>query len=119
MEPLVQTGPPRRILFLDYETPIEVMREDLLKMESVLTIEEMDLMGRNLLIYNFANPAAEEINLNRPQDRELLAKQAKQQQVDLIIIDPITLAFIGTNEQDNTMVADKIFAPLRKLGRVS
>lgn len=119
MEPLVSKGSPKRILYLDYETPLEVMRDDLLTMETILTDDEKKLLEKNLIVYSMANRDSNELWLNRPPDRQLLAAKAKEIGADLIIIDPIALAFTGINEQDNSEVTEKIFHPLQKLAKES
>lgn len=112
---LVEAGTPRKILYLDYETSITATRLDLETMENALTEAEKELFRQNFFIYNFQNPDSEDLILTEEGKMEFLASLIGKLGVDLVIIDPISLAFPGVDEQSNADVMNKIMRPLQAM----
>lgn len=112
---LVEAGQPRKILYLDYETPLTATKLDLETMQQALTEVECALFRQNFFIYNFQNPDSEDLILTEEGKTEFLAGLIRKTQADLVIIDPISLAFPGVDEQSNADVMNKIMRPLQAL----
>lgn len=117
-EPIVKEGPPRRILYLDYETQISASKADLARMSSILSADEQGLLEENFILFNARDPEGGDLKLTTDQNLRLLAETIKSEAIDLVIIDPMSLAFAGIDEQDNTAIAEKIIDPLSNLSAV-
>lgn len=118
--PLCGAGPPRKVIFIDYETPLSMFKDDVTTMSSILSEEERELLRKNFRSYCFMQQDdKQELILEHAKHQDLLVEQARTWGTDLIIIDPISLAFPSIDENDNTSVTSKIHAPLRSIVKKS
>lgn len=114
---IVPTGPPRKIIYLDYETPLPRLRDDLRIMQQSLTEDQKLLFRSNFRLYPAMHPDTETLALFEEAALDWVIKKATDFQADLIVIDPITLAFPGLRENENDEVTARMYGPLRKLAK--
>lgn len=114
-EPMLETGEPRRIVYMDYETPIAKFVADVRKMMEVLTPEQCELVNQNLCVYNLISPFSDEIRLIDKYQLGRVSAELSAFKPDLLAIDTLSLAFVGVSENDNSDITNRITVPLSNL----
>lgn len=118
--PLCEAGPPRKILFIDYETPEAMFQDDLNVMSRRLSEEEIRLLDQNFRSYCFMRTDDDrELILENEDLWKHLALTAREWRADMIVIDPVSLAFPNVDENDNTSITSKMHGPLRSIVKMS
>lgn len=115
--PLCEEGQPRKVLYIDYETPVTKFRDDLLMMAGGLSGEQREAFDSNFFSYNLIDPTTDEVRLSDPTGMGRMLQTVQLVQPDLIIIDTISQAFPSVGENDNTELMNKLLVPLGALAR--
>lgn len=114
---LVREGEPRRIMYIDYETPISRFRDDLLQMLEALNPNEIDLFDSNFFSYCLCDPTGDEVRLSDPGGHGRMLQAIEIFKPELIIVDTVSQAFPEVIENDNTEVMKRLVVPLGQLAR--
>lgn len=115
--PMVPGNKPRKVWLIDFETPSAVLQADLLKMQDELDLSEQKLIAENLMITCDLMLDDEPFLLSRSDHLDAVRKTAKDNNIDVIIIDTISGAFEIRSENDNSEVAAKIMKPVMRVAR--
>lgn len=106
---------PRRVLYADFEATRTLFRQHIRTM--LQEVGNVDLAKENFIPCADAMVSGEPFNLSRDEHIGFLANRAARARADLIVIDPVGVAFDLTNENDNAEVTKKVIKPLKNLAR--
>jgi replicative DNA helicase len=106
---------PRRVLYIDSESPAACAKADLQKMSRY--IDNNKLARENFGIVVEASISGEPMNLSRPDHLKHIIKLAKLQRADLVIVDTVANAFDLQDENSNAEVTRRVIKPLIRLAR--
>lgn len=106
---------PRRVLYVDAESPSSLLRDDLEIMLSQL--KDVETAKSNFRLLVDAELREEQLDLKREEHFKEIVSIARGYKADLIILDTVTACFNLFNENDNSEVTNKAMKPLRKLAR--
>jgi len=112
--PLVtKASNPRRVLYIDFEATAAELRDDMEKM--MLGLRNPDLARKNFIPVVGAIIDKHPLNLSESAHMTFLIRHAMELSPDLIIIDPVSLAFSLTDENSNAEVIKRVVKPLKRL----
>lgn len=114
---IVSEGEPRRIMYIDMETPIEDTREDLHTMRKMLTPEQDAIARKNFRIYNMMSQDGDALRLDDPGERNRILQKVIEFKPDLIVVDTLSLAFPTVDENSNSGANNFIIGPLKEMAR--
>jgi len=103
--PIVPVGPPRSVLYLDFETRLYRAQSDITKMLGALTQPERALVAQNLHIIADCRIDGRPLTLSNPRHLELVEREAERVKADVIIADTLTAAFEIADENSNAEAA--------------
>jgi DnaB-like helicase N terminal domain/AAA domain len=106
---------PRRILYIDCESPVSRLQADLQKMH--LNVSNAETARANYLTVVDAEVDGEPLNLSKPHHYKTILWEAKKNRADLIIIDTAASAFELMDENANAEVTRRLMNPLKRLAR--
>lgn len=106
---------PRRVLYIDAESPAYQLREDLKIM--LEQIPNADTACQNFCLVTQPELDDEPLDMKEPAHFNFIARCAKGYGADLIVFDPITLCFELDNENDNSEWARAVAKPLKRLAK--
>jgi hypothetical protein len=112
--PLLPTSnTPRRVIYVDCESPAVMLRDDLsIMMER---IENEEAAQKNFIPLVDVEIRDLALDLSNDSHMRLLAARGKEVQVDLIVVDTITSGFDLSRENDNSEITKRALKPLKKL----
>jgi hypothetical protein len=114
--PLAPSVPmPRRILYVDSESPAARSRDDLKTM--MVYISDGKVACKNFAIVLDASINGVPLNLSRPDHFKWLVALAKAYKADLVVIDTAASAFELQDENSNAEVTRRVMNPLKHLAR--
>lgn len=114
--PIVPEGqPPRRVLYLDFESNPQRLQEQFLKVCEQLTDDENLLVDENLQWAFEPEIAGHPWRMTDPQALKNLAKYIQQHKIDFVIVDTVSQAAALNDENNNAEVQRKIVVPIRRL----
>jgi hypothetical protein len=112
--PLVyKANEPRRVLYIDFEATAAELRDDMEKM--ILSLRNPDLARENFIPIVGATINKHPLNLSTAAHMDFLIRHARAVEADLIVIDPISLAFSLADENSNAEVIERVVRPLKRL----
>jgi KaiC/GvpD/RAD55 family RecA-like ATPase len=112
--PLVhKPSKPRRVLYVDFEATAAELREDMEKM--ILVLRNPDLARKNFIPVVGASINKHPLNLSNSVHMDFLIRRSREVDADLIVIDPVSLAFSLTDENSNAEVIERVVRPLKRL----
>lgn len=104
---------PRRVLYLDFESPAGSLQSDLKTMlQHVGGVEDA---RRNLALVVDAMVGEDPLCLSRSEHFDRIAEFATAHQSDIVVVDTAASAFELIDENSNAEVTRKILKPLRQL----
>jgi replicative DNA helicase len=106
---------PRRILFIDCESPASVLQKDLKHM--LRQIWDTKLASQNFIVMVDVMVRGEPLCLSRREHFERVVRLARTLQVDVIVIDTVASAFEIQDENANAEVTRKVMNPLKRMAR--
>jgi replicative DNA helicase len=106
---------PRRVLWLDFETPPVQLRRDILTM--LQRIDNPALAKQNFIIGVDASINGEPLNLSRVEHFKRVMAWARGYKVDLVVVDTAASAFELQDENSNAEVTRRVLNPLKRLAR--
>jgi hypothetical protein len=115
--PMVESGKPRKVLLLDFETSLERLQPDLRSMTRHFTSEEMRLVAENFFVMCEGRINEDPISLSKYQHSLEVQQFARIKKIDLIVVDTLSAAFDLRNENDNAEVTRLALKPLRNLAQ--
>jgi putative DNA primase/helicase len=115
--PMVESGKPRKVLLLDFETSLERLQPDLRSMTRNFTSEEMRLVAENFFVMCEGRINEDPISLSKYQHSLKVQQFARIKKIDLIVVDTLSAAFDLRNENDNAEVTRLALKPLRNLAQ--
>lgn len=116
LEPLAPIVPkPRRVLYVDSESPAPVARVDLKTM--IGDISDDSTARENIAIIVDASIKDTPLNLSNADHFKWLIKAAKGHKADLVIVDTAASAFEVIDENNNAEITRKVMNPLKQLAR--
>jgi hypothetical protein len=116
LEPLVPIVPkPRRVLYLDSESPASRSRADLKTM--LKDLSDSKEARANFAIVVDAVLDGTPLNLSNPTHFNWIVALAKELQVDLAVIDTAASAFQLQDENNNAEITRRVMNPLKRLAR--
>lgn len=104
-EPILPAGPPRTVLYLDFETRLWKARADINKMLGRLSQPERALVAQNLHIVADCRIDDKPLTLSDPKHLAIVENEIRLLGADILIIDTLTAAFDIENENDNAEAA--------------
>jgi RecA-family ATPase len=114
--PLAPNVPkPRRVLYVDSETPPSISRADLQTM--IRGISDSQTSRQNIAMVIDASFKDSPLNLSDPEHFNRLIRVAKGHKPDLVIIDTAASAFEVMEENSNAEITRKVMNPLKRLAR--
>jgi hypothetical protein len=112
--PLVQkSGKPRRVLYVDLEATGAELRADMDIM--IRKLHAPTLAHENFIPIVGATVNKHPLNLSKAQHMTHLINFARTNGADLIVIDPVSLAFSLSDENSNAEVIERVVRPLKRL----
>jgi hypothetical protein len=109
--------PPRRILYLDFESNPWRLQQQISKLREVLTVRENLLVDENLHFAIEPQTNGQPWRLTDRQSLLNLAKYVQDHKIDLVIIDTLSQAAALNDENSNSEVQNKVVTPVRRLVR--
>jgi replicative DNA helicase len=106
---------PRRILFIDCESPASMLQSDLKQM--LRQISNAELAGKNFMVIVDGTIRGEPLCLSRHDHFEQVIRWAKAYKADVVIIDTVASAFEVQDENSNAEVTRRVMNPLKRLAR--
>ena len=106
---------PRRILYIDCESPAPTLQADIRTM--LHNISNTELACENFIVVVDATILDQPLNLGRRDHFNIVLALAKLYSVDLVIIDTAASAFELQDENSNAEVTRRVMSPLKKLAR--
>ncbi len=106
---------PRRILFIDCESPAPMLKSDLKQM--LRQIRNAELASQNFIVVVDGMIRGEPLCLSRREHFEQVIRWAKMYQADVIVIDTVASAFEVQDENSNAEVTRRVMNPLKRLAR--
>lgn len=104
--PLVEKGPPRKVLYLDFEWPEAGVQREIKTMLDRLSTDERADVARNLhIVANDVEIDGQTINLSNLRHLRAVENQAHDIGADIIVVDTLTAGFDIGNENDNSEAA--------------
>jgi hypothetical protein len=100
-DPIVPAGPPRSVLYLDFETRLYRARHDITKMLGKLSQPERALISTNFHLIADCRINGRPLTLSDPAHLAIVEKEAERVKVDVIILDTLTAAFEIADENSN------------------
>jgi hypothetical protein len=119
--PIVDAGPARRILYLDFETRWPRLKPDITKMLGKFTQIERALISENFHVIADCRIDNWPLSLSLKPHWALLESEIHRIKPDVVVIDTLSIAFNIENEQDNgeaTRIMKKMTALAEKWGCV-
>ena len=114
--PLARLVPkPRRVLYIDSESPASLAKADLKKM--LRAISNSKSACKNFSIVLDASLDGSPLNLSKPAHFKWLVALAKAYKADLVVIDTAASAFELQDENNNAEVTRRVMNPLKRLAR--
>ena len=114
--PVVPEGQaPRRVLYLDFETPQWRLKEQAEILSDALTDEETALADRNFVFVTEPEINGMPWRMTDTQSLKNLAAYIQKHNIDLVIIDTAAQAAALQDENSNAEVQRKIVVPIRRL----
>jgi RecA-family ATPase len=104
---------PRRIIYFDFEATPGEFRNDLESM--IRKLHNQELARQNFVPIVGASVNKRPLNLSVDTHMTHLIRYARDKEADLIVIDPISLAFSLTDENSNAEVIKRVIRPLKRL----
>jgi len=106
---------PRRVLYLDCESPAATLRSDLLTM--LHQIESVETARQNFTLVVDASVNGEPLCLSKADHFKRVISWAKSYEADLVIVDTAASAFELQDENSNAEVTRRVMNPLKRLAR--
>lgn len=103
---VLNAGKPRKVLLLDYETPVDMFQEDISKMTAILSDSERNDVKANLKSYTAMEMNTPYLNLTEDVYFKAIEKEITSYKPDVIIVDTISAAFSIKNENDNGEITE-------------
>jgi RecA-family ATPase len=114
--PLVpEASEPRRILYIDSESPATCARADLRKM--IHGVTNSRVAKENFVIVVDASINGEPLNLSRNEHFKRIVALGKIHRADLVIVDTAASTFELQDENSNAEVTKRVMNPLKRLAR--
>jgi hypothetical protein len=104
-DPIIKAGPPRVVLYGDFETRLYRARADIMRMIGRLSQEERAIISQNFHLISDCRIEGRPLNLSDPKHLLLFEAEAARVKADLIIIDTLTAAFAIEDENSNAEAA--------------
>jgi RecA-family ATPase len=101
-----------RVVLLDYEGSAGRTQADLRLMQENLTIDEQELLNKNLFISQAPRLNDTPLTLSMPQHMAQLREQARAFSPDVIVIDTAGAVFALKSENDNAEISRLIMKPV-------
>lgn len=109
--------PPRRILYLDFESNPFRLQSQIAKLREWLTVQENQLVDQNLHFAIEPQTNGGPWRLTDRQSLQNLAKYIQTHKIDLVIVDTLAQAAALNDENSNSEVQNKVVTPIRRLVR--
>lgn len=106
---------PRRILFVDCESPASMLRDDIKHM--LKQIYNNELADGNFRTIVDCILRGKPLCLTRPDHFEQVIKWAKALKTDVVVIDTVASAFEVQDENSNAEITRRVMNPLKRLAR--
>ncbi len=103
--PVLKAGPPRRILYLDFETRWPRLRPDIMKMLGQFTQAERAMVAENLHIIADCRIDGLALSLSDRKHWAFFEAEVERLRPDIVVIDTLSVAFNIQNELDNSEAA--------------
>lgn len=117
-EPFIPFGAEaKRVLYLDFESNGFRLQKQLRAIQSQLTPAELENTNKNFFIVLEPEIDGKPFKFTDAQSLKNLAKFAKDNQIDLIVIDTQAQASGLNDENSNSEVQNKIVTPMRRLAK--
>ncbi len=104
---------PRRVLYIDSESPASVSRADLQTM--IRGISDSKASRENFAMVVDASINGSPLSLNRPEYFKWIVALAKSHKADLVVIDTAASAFELQVENSNAEITRRVMNPLKQL----
>ncbi len=104
---------PRRVLYLDFETPASMLRDDLSVM--LRNVSDPQLARTNFKCIVECQIDGDPLCLSIPSHFEWIVERASAHRSDLVIVDTAASGFEIYDENSNAEVTKRIMKPLKKL----
>lgn len=111
----VREAEPRRVLYLDFETPAAGLQDDLRTMLENVGARSRQIARDNFHVVVDASVGEEPLCLSRPSHFEMIVELARKIGADLVVVDTAASAFELVDENSNAEVTRKIMKPLKRL----
>lgn len=108
---------PRRVLYIDSESPASLSRVDLQTM--IRGISDSKASRENFAIVVDASINGSSLSLSRPEHFKWIVALAKSHKADLVIIDTAASAFELQDENSNAEITRRIMNPLKQLASLA
>jgi hypothetical protein len=116
--PVIPEGqPPRRVLYLDFETPQWRLKEQAEILSGALTDKENALADQNFIFVTEPEIDGHPWRMTDVKSLQNLAAYIKKHKIDLVIIDTAAQAAALQDENSNGEVQRKIVVPIRRLAK--
>jgi hypothetical protein len=113
---IIPAGRPRRVLYVDAETPPLVLREDIARMIESLAPELEALIDENLIVIDQTMlPYGETLCLTDRRHMAWLEGEARRVRADVLILDTLASVFEIYSENDNAELQRRVVKPSRAL----
>ena len=112
---ITKAAPPRRVLYIDFEATRTLFREHLKGM--LQGVGNIELAEGNFIPCVDALVRGKPLDLSRRDHMNFITDSAVEARADLIVIDPIGVAFDLSNENNNAEVTKRVIKPLKNLAR--
>jgi hypothetical protein len=114
--PLASNVPqPRRVLYLDFESPASRAKADLQTM--IRNISNVQEAKENFMIVVDAYFKVSPLCLSNPEHFNYIEELAKFHRADLVVIDTVASAFELADENSNAEVTRRVMNPFKRLAR--
>ena len=110
---ITKAAPPRRVLYIDFEATRTLFREHLKGM--LQGVGNIELAEGNFIPCVDALVRGKPLDLSRRDHMNFITDSAVEARADLIVIDPIGVAFDLSNENNNAEVTKRVIKPLKIL----
>jgi hypothetical protein len=108
-------APPRRVLYLDFESTPAEHRSDVKRMLEALSDAARECAMANFYPVVDAMVRGEPLTLSNRDHMRFVGEYARKVKADLIIVDTVSSAFEIASENENAEVRNRIMRPLRQL----
>lgn len=112
---LLDSSPPRRILYVDCEATTDELKADVHRMLAGVLRQETAQGNLAFVVEGMID--GDPVDLSRREHMDYIIEAAKDHKADLVVIDTISSAFELTDENSNAQIRSMVMKPLLRLAR--